>query len=379
MRNSVLIIEPVGACGGMEHLNDMLCKSLTQNGVEVFLATSKGLPSTEYDVFHFFDGVFGAGSPILRAHKFIFAFMRSLHVAIKFRVRVIHFQIFHIGILQCIMVALLSPFSFRIVVSAHDVGSFREGESSFLLKWFYSQVDHLIVHSDAAEARVKKLGLFELSCISKVPLGSYEGSVKQKLAKRDACAGLKINPSKFTILFFGQVKKIKRLDLLVESVAAVNLTGQNIQVLCAGVSLESGSENYLAAMENKLQDAFIRHDYFIADEDIPLYMSAADIAVLPYDDIMQSGVLLLLMSYEVPVVVSNISGMTAIVEHGFNGLVFQKGDANDLSRLLKEVISGHWDLNRLASAGSEFIKETYDWNEIGEKTATIYEGVVNES
>ena len=37
MHHKVMIIEPVGSSGGMEHLNDMLCRSLVKSGVEVFL------------------------------------------------------------------------------------------------------------------------------------------------------------------------------------------------------------------------------------------------------------------------------------------------------------------------------------------------------
>ena len=372
MHHKVMIIEPVGSSGGMEHLNDMLCRSLVKSGVEVFLATSGGVPANEYRVLNLFKGVFGEGASLLRALRFACAVVHAIGFARRASISIIHLQIFHVGLLQYLTLLAFKLFSFKLVVSAHDVGSYRSGESATLLRWFYSKVDQLIVHSSAAQDRVSDLRLLPSKKVSIIPLGTYEGSIKDKPSKAECCNTLGVDPSKFTILFFGQIKMIKRLDILVDAVSQLNANGRKLQILCAGANLERGSTEYLRALQSKLGAGFICHNRFIPDCEIATYMGCADLSVLPYDDITQSGVLLLMMSYNIPVLVSDIPGMTAVVKHGVTGLTFEKGNSVDLAQTLTNILDLKWDLQRLSSAALDYVRQTTNWDDIGRQTVSVY-------
>ena len=86
-------------------------------------------------------------------------------------------------------------------------------------------------------------------------------------------------------------------------------------------------------------ERIVRHIRFIPDEDVGDYYAAADLVVLPYRKIYQSAVLLMALSHGRAVLVSDLPGMTDIVEHGRNGWVFREGDVADLEEKLGELLA----------------------------------------
>ncbi len=63
------------------------------------------------------------------------------------------------------------------------------------------------------------------------------------------------------------------------------------------------------------------HDFFIRDEDVKHYFSAADVVVQPYKDATQSGVTQIAYQFSVPMIVTNVGGLAEIVPDGRSGFV----------------------------------------------------------
>lgn len=116
---------------------------------------------------------------------------------------------------------------------------------------------------------------------------------------------------------------------------------------------------------------------YIPDSDIVKYYSAADCIVLPYKKIFQSGVLLMAQSYKVPVIVSDLPGMTEIVENLKNGFIFESESVDDLVISMEKVISCD-DLNSICENAYNKLLEKYNWDVIAEKQAAVMLGMLNE-
>jgi glycosyltransferase involved in cell wall biosynthesis len=125
-----------------------------------------------------------------------------------------------------------------------------------------------------------------------------------------------------------------------------------------------------------LKEFCVLHIRYISDQEVPYFYAAADIVVLPYKRIYQSGVLLMAMSFGRPVVVSNIPGMLEVVTDGHTGLVFESENDQDLARRLIDAGNDSELLRRVAQRGYELMLARYSWTKIGRETATCYKRIL---
>ena len=106
-----------------------------------------------------------------------------------------------------------------------------------------------------------------------------------------------------------------------------------------------------------IRDQLILHTGFIPDSDVKYYLSAADVLVQPYRNATQSGVTPLAYHFEIPMIVTNVGGLPAMVPDGGAGLVaeptapsiaekimeyFQKGENYFLPQLIEEKKKFSW-------------------------------------
>ena len=114
------------------------------------------------------------------------------------------------------------------------------------------------------------------------------------------------------------------------------------------------------------------HNKYIPDNELCDYYGCADVIVLPYKIIFQSGVLMMSSSFKVPVIVSDLDPFTEIIEDQKNGLVFKANDIKSLSEKLIFSINCAKKMNSYAKNNFEKIKNQYDWTKIGKLSKDVY-------
>ena len=70
---------------------------------------------------------------------------------------------------------------------------------------------------------------------------------------------------------------------------------------------------------------------YIPDDETELYFKAADVLVLPYRHIYQSGVLFLGYSFGLPVLAADVGALKEEIVEGKTGFVFKPEDSVDLA------------------------------------------------
>src|SRR5208337_1565687 len=86
------------------------------------------------------------------------------------------------------------------------------------------------------------------------------------------------------------------------------------------------------------QRVLLRAD-FIPDEETEVYFKAADVLVLPYRHIYQSGVLFLGYSFGLPVVAADVGSLKDDIVEGNTGFVFRPEDPVDLARTIQRYFA----------------------------------------
>jgi glycosyltransferase involved in cell wall biosynthesis len=167
------------------------------------------------------------------------------------------------------------------------------------------------------------------------------------------------------------------LDLLIRAIADVSREIAEVTLLVAGRPWRMEFSQYDRLIDDLgIRDRCVLHIRYIPDSEVHLYYAAADIVVLPYREVYQSGVVLMAMSYGRPVLVSDLPGMTAIVAERENGYLFRQGAATSLAQTLIRVFQDEEGRRWVAERALEYVRLNHDWNEIGKKTAELYRAVL---
>lgn len=113
---------------------------------------------------------------------------------------------------------------------------------------------------------------------------------------------------------------------------------------------------------------------FVPDEIIGMWMSAADVFVLPSVSEGNPTVMFEALGCGTPFVGSRIGGVPEVVNSEEYGLLSEPADANDLSIKLLDALARDWNTEKIARYGGNF-----EWSRIQTRVMEIYEKTLSTS
>jgi len=112
---------------------------------------------------------------------------------------------------------------------------------------------------------------------------------------------------------------------------------------------------------------------FVSDPEVPAYMRRADVVVLPYREIDQSGVLYTALAFGKAMVLSEVGGFAEVGRaHGAAHLV-PPGDPAALRDALAELLERPEERAALERAAAAAASGPYSWDDIARRTLALYE------
>lgn len=134
----------------------------------------------------------------------------------------------------------------------------------------------------------------------RIPHPSYEHIYADPLDRDEARARLGVDPASRAALFFGQIRPYKGVDTLLEGAGAAAAAGAPIAILLAGEVKEMEPAALEGAVPAGLQVTTSLGR--VPDDELSVWFRAADLAVLPYVAVLNSGTVHLAATFRVPVV-----------------------------------------------------------------------------
>lgn len=137
-----------------------------------------------------------------------------------------------------------------------------------------------------------------------IPHPSYQGVYPGQLSRREARVALGLADDDHAVLFFGQMRPYKGLSALVDAVAKAQSDGVDSQRRLVLLLAGRTSPDDRLTLEEQLPPGVraIRHHSHVDDTDVQNWFRAADVAVLPYRRVLNSGTLHLAATFGVPVI-----------------------------------------------------------------------------
>ncbi len=360
------IIEPIGGHGGMNFYDYGLSMGLAHNDVEVYFFTSNATKIMNIDkVFTIltFSSIWSQKNKLLKGLTYFKGLLTSLKICKQKNIRMIHLHIFHMDWLFYFSIKLCRLFRFKTVVTIHDITTLAGNTipTSVAKKLIY-RIDNIIVHNTFSLSEIKSL--FPQREYNLIPHGNYIPFVKK--------VNLQTKRNPFKILFFGQIKQVKGLDILLEALYIIKKRDIICELTIAGKLWKDSFEKYENIINEKGLAPFVRANIkYIPDDEIWDYFNDTNLVVLPYKKIYQSGVLLMTMSYGRAVLTSNLPAFTEIIKHNHNGYLFTNGDPISLANTIESIINCN-NIPEVEKAACETVSEIYDWNHIGLLTKNVY-------
>jgi glycosyltransferase involved in cell wall biosynthesis len=274
----------------------------------------------------------------------------------------------------------------RVVLTAHNVNARkRDTRDSFLnrlsLRIQYKLSDHIFAHTEKMKTElVSEFGVCK-DKVSIIPFGINNTVPNATLSIAEAKRQLKINQCDKTLLFFGNIAPYKGLEYLIAAFSTLLRHDYNYRLIIAG--RPKGNDNYWKQIQQAIsrggmQERIIQRIEYVPDEQTGLYFKAADVLVLPYTRIFQSGVLFLGYAFGLPAIATDVGSLRDDIIEGKTGCVCRARDASDLVRAIKNYFASdlYQNLDTRRSEIREFANQRNSWTKVGEILERVYRSVL---
>lgn len=271
----------------------------------------------------------------------------------------------------------------RVVLTAHNINKRKRDAvdtvlNRLALKTQYRLSDHIFVHTEQMKSELVQEFGCRTSAITVIPFGINNAVPHTPLTSSEAKARLGIEQAERTILFFGRITPYKGLEYLVGAFSQLLLQSSTYRLIIAGRP-DNDSRDYCQSIQEliarqELGKRVLLRIEFVPDSETELYFKAADVLVLPYRQIYQSGVLFLAYSFGLPVIATNVGGLPDEIIEGETGYICQSEDSDQLAYAIKKYFESdlYDNLHSRRRFISEYAKQRYSWETVGKMTIDTY-------
>lgn len=259
----------------------------------------------------------------------------------------------------------------RVIWTIHDLGS-NDGLHPRLEAWFWRAfipgVDAVVCLSE----RSRTMALARYPALVDrpahiVPHGHYRDAYPHRMPRAEARQRLGLPPEATVLLHFGLMRPYKNVAHLIRTFRA--MPEGDAVLLVVGKPFDAAIESEVRVAADGASD--VRLDLrWVPPEDVQTFFAATDLVVLPYRRILNSGAVMLALTFACPVLVPDLGAMRDQ----------QAAFGADWIRLY----AGDLTANELAAA-SDWARMTHrpavdlgglDWRALALKTRTVYQELV---
>ncbi len=320
-----------------------------------------------------------------KAFRIFLYYVRLMRYAATAKPRIFHvlwnnkFELFD----RTALMLYYKIFNKKVVLTAHNINlSKRDSKDTLLnrltLRIQYRLADRIFVHTQEMQRELSEEFAVQTSKVRVIPFGINNQVPSTSLSPSQAKERLGIQRAEKTILFFGKIRPYKGLEYLVAAFLQLAKGSEDYRMIIAGKP-GKGCEKYWDAIEKQIwgylqEGRILLRANFIPDDEVEVYFKAADVLVLPYRNIYQSGVLFLGYNFGLPVLAANVGSLRHEIIEGETGFVFKPEDPIELAEVIERFFTSdlYKDLSRRREGIRSFADSRHSWDVVGQATVGVY-------
>ncbi|MEO7119021.1 MAG: glycosyltransferase [Candidatus Limnocylindrales bacterium] len=269
---------------------------------------------------------------------------------------------------------LLKAAGVRVVWTAHDLSRHDRAVDPAELAFNRSLVrlcDAVIVHCEAAGKAL--LAALDLNGgvsarMHVIPHGHYVGAYPDTIGRDEARQRLGVPADARVFSFVGWVRPYKGVTELLDAFGRLDAPGARLVIAGKPGDLAFAAEVEAAAAADA---RVVTRLGFVPDDELQLYLNAADVVALPYREIFTSGSVLLAMSFGRAVIVPRRGCIGETVDES-GALLYDADDPVGLSGALSRAMTA--DLEAMGTHNTARLPE-FSWSRIASLTVDVYRGL----
>lgn len=243
--------------------------------------------------------------------------------------------------------------------------------SAMIRRWVNcSRVKQIITLSRRLSQHLSRKGV-NVKGINVIPSGVDTKRFKpldQKLSREN----LSLPPEAEIILYFGPLSSFRGVDTLIEAAPLIRNRVPSAKLLLLG----RGAETNLKQTK-KANPTFIEtRSASLSEEEIILYLDAADVVVLPFrfwPQVECPLTVLESMAMKKPVVTTYAGAISEIVSSGENGVLVPPRDTFTLAREIIRVLKDEEFRNYIGTNARQLVENSFDWDIIVKRTLNVFD------
>jgi glycosyltransferase involved in cell wall biosynthesis len=274
----------------------------------------------------------------------------------------------------------------KILLTLHNVNSGTRDSNDtafnrFTLRTQYRLANHLFVHTEKMRLELMEQFNVPEERITVIPFGINNSVPNTDLTTDAARKQLGLGKSEKVILFYGCIAPYKGLEYLVSAFSKISGSDDTYRLIIAG--RPKNCESYWTEIETFIEPyvqngSVIVRPEFIPDEETEIYFKAADVVVLPYTHIYQSGVLFLGYSFGLPVIASDVGSLKDDIVQGKTGFICEPRNPDHLAQVIERYFSSdlYQNLSERRGEIANYANQRNSWGVVAEVTVKTYEDVL---
>lgn len=274
----------------------------------------------------------------------------------------------------------------RVVLTVHNVNAGRRDSKDtpfnrLTLRIQYRLTDHMFVHT--AQMKLELIDGYGVqpARVTVIPFGINNAVPNTCITPMEAKQRLGVRSDEKAILFFGYIAPYKGLEYVISAFQRILTRRTDYRLIIAGRA--KNCDTYWKAIQELIKEdvqrgrILLRNEY-IPDEETEMFFKAADVLVLPYTHIYQSGVLFLGYSFGLPVLAADVGSLKDEIVDGKTGFMFRPEDPVDLARAIETYFASDLfaDLGNRRQEIRDYATEQHSWGVIGQITREVYESLL---